>query len=493
MLGWNATCPETQHVGYSRHRMSKIPPYVRVAPLALPVLMLSGGCDGADTIEKDEPAAPPVTTTTSGSNCPDVDFAIATTFSATIGTVGIVEWSTSVPVTNAWIDFGRDASDYEFKAPVDDPAASTNRTLLLGMKAATAYSFQIVVEHDGETCASDVQELTTGPLRNGLAQIVVDTPRPEEAYGGFTIACQFMPPGPDSVGNPAAFGWVFIIDADGDIVWWHRGSASQGCSRARMSYDGQYLWTGNTNVGATSGGTLARVRMDGTEEESFNLPLRHHDFAILPDDSVAYIEYAEASSTPVIGPEGCDLIKELDPTTGTTTTIFEVASANPAQSIGCHTNAINWWPDKDLYTASVLFWDSILAFDREGSLAWVLGGEKSDYAGAQWDRQHQHHWFDDHVLLFNNNGDSGDSTALEYELGEDSAQLVFSYSSGAYSETFGGVQRLPNGNTLVTFSNAGVIHEVSPSGRVVQEIKPGLVGYTVRRRTLYGPPPPYAE
>jgi hypothetical protein len=462
--------------------------------LAMMALFLVSGCTGDDATGTEPAASPPVVTATSGSNCPGVNFTLRTTVSDTIGTVGIVQWSTSVPVTTAWIDFGRDPSDYEFRAPVNEPS-SNNRTLLLGMKASTTYSFRIVAEYQEDTCASDVQEIATGPLRNGLTRIELNTPRPEEAYGGFTVACQLTPVGPDSA-TPRSSDLAFIFDADGDIVWWYRGAAAQGCARARMSYDGEYLWMGNANVGARAGGILARVRMDGTEVEAFSLPLRHHDFAVLPDESLAYIEYADAdllSTAAVIGAEGCDVVKELDPSTGESTVVYEVATANPGRSISCHSNAINWWPDKERYTLSVLYWDSILAFDREGSLAWTFGGQTSDYTGAEWDRQHQHHWFDDHLLLFNNNGDNGSSAALEYQLGENSAELVSSYSSSAFSQTFGGVQHLSNGNTLVTFSNAGVMHEVNPSGELVQEITTGVVGYAVRRKTLYGPPPPYAE
>ncbi len=52
------------------------------------------------------------------------------------------------------------------------------------------------------------------------------------------------------------------------------------------------------------------------------------------------------------------------------------------------------------------------------------------------------------------------------------------------------MKRLPNGNLLITHSNSGVIQEINASADLVQEINPGGLGYTVRRRTLYGPPPP---
>jgi hypothetical protein len=75
--------------------------------------------------------------------------------------------------------------------------------------------------------------------------------------------------------------------------------------------------------------------------------------------------------------------------------------------------------------------------------------------------------------------------------------LIWSYSEpGAFSMVLGDVQRLPNGNTLVVYSTTGRIHEVSPTGALVQMItvhqvesaSPGTFGYANFRETLYGPP-----
>ena len=50
------------------------------------------------------------------------------------------------------------------------------------------------------------------------------------------------------------------------------------------------------------------------------------------------------------------------------------------------------------------------------------------------------------------------------------------------------MQRLPNGNTLITYSTDGVILEVDPSWATVQTLT-GSYGYADWRETLYGPPP----
>jgi len=44
------------------------------------------------------------------------------------------------------------------------------------------------------------------------------------------------------------------------------------------------------------------------------------------------------------------------------------------------------------------------------------------------------------------------------------------------------------GNTLVTFSNNGLIQELDSSWSVVQTLSASTLGYAEWRETLYGPP-----
>jgi hypothetical protein len=52
----------------------------------------------------------------------------------------------------------------------------------------------------------------------------------------------------------------------------------------------------------------------------------------------------------------------------------------------------------------------------------------------------------------------------------------------------GDVQRLPGGNTLVTYTTDAKIVELDPSWNEVQTFS-ARVGYASWRPTLYGPPP----
>ena len=68
------------------------------------------------------------------------------------------------------------------------------------------------------------------------------------------------------------------------------------------------------------------------------------------------------------------------------------------------------------------------------------------------------------------------------------------YASGNSTQSMGDAKRLPNGNTLITYSNQALLHEIDSGGQLVQTIEIGSgVGYSVRRASLYGPPPPYTD
>jgi hypothetical protein len=86
-----------------------------------------------------------------------------------------------------------------------------------------------------------------------------------------------------------------------------------------------------------------------------------------------------------------------------------------------------------------------------------------------------------------------------------SSELVWSYTTPVGSDALllssnilGDVQRLPNGNTLLTYSSGidpegsgyrGIFHEVTQAGVLVQSLtREQTVGYSHFRESLYGPP-----
>jgi hypothetical protein len=116
---------------------------------------------------------------------------------------------------------------------------------------------------------------------------------------------------------------------------------------------------------------------------------------------------------------------------------------------------------------SIRFLDAIAVVDLDlGEVVWAATGT--------FKRQHEPTVLDNgNLLLFDNEGPGPDnfSVVSEYELPD--MKPVWEYRGARevpfYSHTCGAVQRLPNGNTLITESDGGRAFEVTRDKRIVWE------------------------
>jgi hypothetical protein len=146
---------------------------------------------------------------------------------------------------------------------------------------------------------------------------------------------------------------------------------------------------------------------------------------------------------------------------------------------------------------SDLTYAGVTKFDRTGKQTWQAAGNFLGMHGHELLPNGNLLWFQAH------NGNNAQplgapSPVYEYSFagggGASSAKLEWTYVGDESSFVLGDVQRLPNGNTLVTYSLANVLQEVTPAGEVVQALSgswgtfSGELGYTWFRKTLYGPP-----
>ena len=172
-----------------------------------------------------------------------------------------------------------------------------------------------------------------------------------------------------------------------------------------------------------------------------------------------------------------------------------------------HSNSVNYNPELDQIVLSVRSFDEFWIIDHSPSAEAAAGsagdllyrwGNPFAYTqgkGDVWleDRQlfaqHDVHWIDaglpgeGNILLFNNQNkigtDEEHSSVMELKLPlrpdgsydwDQEAEIVWSYAAdGFYSRILSGVQRLPNGNTLITEGFHGRLIEVRPDGEVVWE------------------------
>ncbi len=378
------------------------------------------------------------------------------------GTVGIVTFSADVPaLIAAHIEFGLDTS-YGMTAPVDLDAPD-HRTLLLGMKPSRLYHFSIVVSDGDFTYRSADRTLFTGPATTLVPYAgfrVLDEERRER---GFIQMSYWFQKGSNV---------PFIVDADGEIVWWYESSMT-GVSHAVMSATGKNLWLVGPGIFGTP---IRRISLDTLEEQIYPGTFGSHDITAVTGETMAFIDYGEAD---------CDSVFEIEPS-GVTREVFE--SEGVLDPSVCHGNAIRYSAKHDTYTYSDRFED-ILGLSRAGDVLWRLSERVPGGIAAWGGAQHGHQLLDESLLVFANRGMSSEaSAAIEYDfLGNE----VGRFQSGHYSWHMGDAQRLPGGNTLVNFSNESVIQEFAPDGSLVLEIDGGgsNLGYSMWRPSLYGPPP----
>jgi hypothetical protein len=375
-----------------------------------------------------------------------------------------------VPISQAHIELGLDTS-YGMTAPVD-LAEPGYRTLLLGMKPDQSYHFRIVAGDGTTSYTSDDYVLQTGPATTlvslGSFRPIVEAARER----GFIVASYWR-------GDGSAV--PFIVDADGEIVWWYE-SSTNGIARARMSADGKNMWIiAASNMGAA----LQRVSLDTLDAQTYRELIGSHDLTPVSGATMAFLEYGESD---------CDSIYEVDPS-GQAREVFESQGAvgsggggGPGGG-GCHANALRYSQAEGVYTFSDVRSD-ILVVDRGGAVQWRLTERVNGGIAAWGGSQHGHQLLDDSFIVFANGGGQGGmaSAFIEYSLDGDE---IGRYDSGHFSQNLGDVQRLPGGNTLITYSNDSIIHEIDAQGELVLEIDGGgsSFGYPLWRASLYGPPP----
>ena len=438
---------------------------------------------------------------TSQGNC---TFTANPSISSKMGTVGVVEWSTTLPsVSSAQIVYtlNNAASSVLNKggtAPVD--LTKTNyHTLLLGLKPSSAYTFHIeATSSNGSSCKSSDYALSTGTL-TGAPSITRTATNASAQATGFIITS-------GGVNGP---GQAYIIDADGTVVW--TAAAPASCSRARMDYEGANMWMMALNV-QNSGGEMRTMSMDGvtTQNNISGLSKAHHDFTVLSGGVVATMVWSATGTDPQ-----SDLVERSSD--GTVKTVFHIGSnlyvggqsALGGGSNTYHCNSILYHASDDTYTIGDRNPNMYVRVSHAGQPVWQFGGSCTNApaprcATGSWTANHGHHLLDNGNLLFFNNGPFGSASTpshvYEYSISTTGTSLTatqvktYTASNNFHSDSLGDVQRLPNGNTLITFSTpsqgqSGMIQEVDASWNVVQTITASAFGYAEWRETLYGPPP----
>lgn len=322
-----------------------------------------------------------------------------------------------------------------------------------------------------------------GPL--GFPELEVEVLDPEQAHQGVLLT--------SLMGDPTA---SVILDAQGRYLWWHElESTMDNVGRTRFDLEGRGIWH-NTSVLGVTGSALVWVSLDGSVTETLDVPDMHHDFWLLSDGTMAWLEIdTQLVDGDLV--EG-DRVVELDPD-GQETVVYSVwedvdyvQEEDTIPGAGwSHANTLIYDEAEEKLLVSFMGLDSVFELDRaSGRPNWILGGPVADLQDAQGEtallsRPHQPVWEGDGLLVFDNGERSRrDSRVLELSLDLEAGLVQTSWSWSPDPTRFcfamGDVQRLPDGSTLVDYSSVGIMDQVSAEGDVLWHMDaedPSVFGY----------------
>jgi hypothetical protein len=416
---------------------------------------------------------------------------VVATVSEQIATVVTVRWTTSVPTTG-YVEFGP-TRQLGVRTPVETTPAQDHTALLLGLTAdAPAYFRAVSAENGAAVAGGDVDTIRTGNLPVGLPQPTVSG----TGFDGFVVV--------PILGVTTA---VTILDAQGNVVWYHGDDRKLDFYRARLSVDGKSLLYNAAKISGEPLATseLVRVSLDGAQSTSIPIPFLAHDFVEHPDGTLAAIAFEDRQDADGNRVRGNKLV-EVAPD-GTQSTVWTswncfdpvaVPGDDPQQG-WTFANALDYDAATDAYYVGMRNFSSIAKVNRTtGACEWVLGLYGSTFTFASGAGRFLHeHQFDvrgDHILVMDNDGAPGDvSRVLEYQLdfATMTATQVWSYTAtpSVYTFVLGEPIRLADGGTFVNWSTAGQMERLDAGGNSVWKLNTDAgfaFGFQTLTTSLYG-------
>lgn len=406
------------------------------------------------------------------------------------------------------IRYGSDGAHGRESPKMPMPAAGNLATTLLGLEPATTSHVAVVAKYpDGSTRTSDDVAVTT-PARNPLAPERLDVTVPGPPKSDFVML---------SMSNAEkSLGVAVIVDRAGQVVW-YRPTGSSGPSAFDRMPNGHLI------VHHSDDHTFEEIELDGRVVRSWRddksvSGCDGHDVRPLPNGNVMLFgAETHVVDSRTLVPGGVSRALRWDDTVTEFTPTGAVAwrwsswshvsekeiIPDPADPDGfdpksyevVHTNSIEPAPDGNV-VLSFRNVGTVAKIDRAtGNLVWRLGGKQSDFRFegdplGGFNKQHDARLVgSDHVLLFDNGNfhDPPESRAVEYALdpATKTATLVWQSrrSPPLFAPVGGSVQRLPSGDTLVSWGPRGIVSQVDRAGKVVWEARTGGFGAYRARAT----------
>lgn len=383
----------------------------------------------------------------------------------------------------------RDASGTVLWTDWQEPSSNGHEALLLGLSPGQSYT-AVAAARDG---------LSTVPSAFDTEPLPTDFPtwstEGTPGWEGFLVG--------SLLGDTSN---VVVMNDGGEVVWYHEEVSDTRVIRARPRVDGRGLWyAAFRDTDETAAPEL--VSVDWRGQELYREAIDHftHDFVEHQDGTLGLLL---EDLRPVDGYEGDvrgNSVVQFAPGEAPTTVFstWDIWEPGPDGQVHdgntwTHGNALDWDEDTRCYTVGFRGQDALVEVSADsGEVRRQVGGPTSTYTfvdGAQESfDQHQFQWVTGGVLIFDNGVSETGSRAVEFGLDDEAGTATerwsYQHDPALWVYALGDVDRASDGSTLVTFSTAGVIDDVTADGDVRWSLTTGLgtvLGYTTRVTALPG-------
>lgn len=421
----------------------------------------------------------------------------------TVHTVVDLTWATDDPGVS-WVEFGEDPDALGRSTPMSESAETEHEVALYGLRPLTTVHYEVFTQTD-DALLSVTGSIETEGLPSDLPELSVTAYEPDLASSAAYAMIILM-------GEPGA---ILVLDREGETVWYRR-LASEIDDTAFFHSEVQFSEHHQQILYNAYGpelddyvGGIQRLTFGGRYAETTETPLGHHDFVQLGEGALAWLA-ADVRSwyDPDVGEEVDvvgDAIVELQ-ADGTERTVFSTWDWKEPHKTGrwddtfwsrgqdwTHANALDYDASADTLLMSLGNLDTLVEVDRETGEVVHEYGPEGDYrippSSKRFVFQHDPQWTDEGTLLMYTAAPSGtENIAVEFALDHDEGLLrdTWSYGEGEGLATFaeGKVLRADNGNTLISWSTAGVVREVTPAGEIAWEVQSD-VGFALLNVVLF--------
>ena len=411
-----------------------------------------------------------------------------------IPSVVTASWTTREPSLCS-VDFGVPGETIGHCCVGHEPSLE-HRTVMVGIQPGSDGSMVITAEAGDASYRSDEQFFTTGLLPVELPELSVLGDGTDLAWEGYTLV--------PLLGDLAS--WVTVIDAEGVFVWAYEAGA--GVHRIHIAPDGSGLYynehSQNPDVDFPDvSESIHHVSWEGEKLWTLRAgEAPHHDFLVL--DSQRFLTFGssvlgwdfgqgevllQGDTIMEIDLEGgysilWDVFDHLDPDI-VPSTVTEVGPHTGDVLDWSHGNYLSYDGDADAYLAVLRHLDAVVSVDiSDGELLWSLAQGWGDYQSVggepllSW--PHSVERTDEGLVVFNQTygggGDCSHAATISLDGASGDAEPVGEYTTEdcLHVEYLGSTHPVPNGNSHVVFSQAGLMDELSPEGQRLRRLQTEL-------------------